>query len=137
MLARRASGVSLIELVVVIVALSIGMVILGSAFLSSARSVSVNEDVQITWQVAQACADHVLGRVRRPGAYANVDGSSDPCTAINANGTTGCAVGTQYVSVENLASGAGPCTVGPCRRITVCARRNGYDAKVLFMFVDA
>ena len=138
MIARvRARGVSLIELVIVIVAMSIGLVALGGAYLSSGRSVELNEDVQVAWQVAQACADHTLGRVRRPGAFANVAAGSNPCSGIAANGTTGCA-GGQYATVANApAAGTEPCAVGPCRTVSICARRGGYDATLTFVFTDS
>jgi type II secretory pathway pseudopilin PulG len=133
-----ARGVSLIELIIVIVAVTIGVVLLGDAYLSSARSVAVNENAQIAWQVAQACADHTLGRVRRPGAFANVVAGSDPCVALPANGTAPCPPAVGFATVtDGPASGTEPCAVGPCRTVAICVRRGGYDATITFMFVDS
>jgi hypothetical protein len=114
------------------------VVLLGDAYLTSARSVALNEDTQIAWQVAQACADHTLGRVRRPGAFTNVVAGSNPCAGIAANGTGTCLPTDRYaVVVDGPAAGTEPCAVGPCRTVSVCVRRGGYDATLTLMFVDS
>jgi hypothetical protein len=128
----RLGGVSLIELIVVIVAMTVGIVTLGSAYLLSARSVKTNEDIQIAWQVAQACADHTYGRVRRPGAFANVVAGSNPCSLLPANGTV------RTVTVTDMAGGTEPCAgaAWSCRQVLVTVTRGGYSATVNFMFLD-
>ncbi len=126
-------GVTLIELIIVIVALTAGVALLGRAFVEPARSVADNENIQIAWQVAQACADHALGRKRisgTSGAFANITGAN-PCPAFNGI-TPGWAVADT--------TGAGVCTgiagAANCTQVTVTAAKGGYTATLVFVVVD-
>ena len=130
----RQAGVSLLELVIVIVAVAAGIALLGNAYLSAAQSVATNEDIQLAWQTAQACADYNLGRRRKSGtsgAFANVAiGASQACPAVPA-GTSGT------FSVTDT-SGAGVCSglSGACRQVAVSATRGTYTASLTFVIVD-
>jgi prepilin-type N-terminal cleavage/methylation domain-containing protein len=131
-------GVSLIELIIVVVALAAGIALLGTGYLQAARTVATNEDIQVAWQVAQACADHALGRVRRPGAFANVATGSNPCGSLPTNGTTVCPGKTFYAEVNDLAVGTEPCTGAGwiCRQVDVCVARGGYTATLTFALIE-
>jgi Tfp pilus assembly protein PilW len=134
----RLPGSTLIELIVVIVATTIGLVTLGSAYLTSARSVTANEDIQIAWQDAQSCADFILGAVRRPGTVASVPlaNPSAVCTnaAVPLHGGS-----ARVVIVSSIAAGTEPCAAAGwvCRLVNVSVTRGSYTASVNFMFVDS
>ena len=129
------SGFSLIELVMVIVILSIGVVAIGSAFAYLSRSLALNEDLQRTWQIAQECADHVLGQARKPGSYAAVPlGSpSSACDSVAAVGGY-----TRTVDVTALASGGALCSGAGwgCKRVDIAVTRGAVTASLNFMIVD-
>jgi prepilin-type N-terminal cleavage/methylation domain-containing protein len=128
----RQRGVTLIELIVVIVAMTAGMALLGSYFIEPAQSVAVNENIQVAWQGAQACADFSLGRARAPGSTANITtGMADPCPAAPVGAT-------RSFVVANLAGGTEPCAgaAWTCRTVTVSVTKNTYTASVTFMVVD-
>jgi prepilin-type N-terminal cleavage/methylation domain-containing protein len=63
----RHRGVSLIELVMVIVVLSVASVGLITGFTQLPRSLLLSEDVQTTAQLAQECAEHILASRRNLG----------------------------------------------------------------------
>jgi prepilin-type N-terminal cleavage/methylation domain-containing protein len=130
-------GVSLIELIIVIVAVSIGVAALGTAYLTSAKSVTLNEDIQIAWQDAQSCAEFILGSVRRPGSFASVPAAS-PSPVCTAAAVPLNAASTRVVSVAALAAGTEPCALASwsCRMVNVSVTRSGYTASVNFMIVD-
>jgi len=69
---RARTGFSLIELIIVIVVVAIAAVAIGSAFAYITRSQALSVDLQRATQIAQECADHVIGRGRKPGTYATV-----------------------------------------------------------------
>lgn len=126
----RQRGVTLIELIIVIVALTAGVALIGTAFVQPARSIIDNENVQITWQVAQGCADYVMGRAR--ALYANVP----VATGAACPNVPGGATGTYDVSAN---AGAGACTglgATACRNVVVNASRGGYSVTLNFMFVN-
>jgi len=134
----RQRGASLIEVIIVIVVLAAGIALLGTGYLQAARTVATNEDIQVAWQVAQACADHTLGRVRRPGAFANVTVGSNPCGGLPTNGTTVCPGETLYARVSTLAAGTEPCTGGgwTCLQVDVCVARGGHTATLTFPLIE-
>jgi prepilin-type N-terminal cleavage/methylation domain-containing protein len=127
-----ARGVTLIELVIVIVALSIGVLLLGTAYLQAARSIPTNENIQIATQVAQACADHILGRRRMPGTFTFLGSTPPLCPTINGL--------TPVVSVTAMGTGpipTDPCQTGwTCNLVDVQVTRDGFTAQVQFMAVQ-
>jgi prepilin-type N-terminal cleavage/methylation domain-containing protein len=131
----RHRGVTLIELVVVIVVLTAGAALLGTSFLEPARSIADNENIQMTWRVAQACADHALG-VRRisgtSGSYALVTSPLVPaCPTLNSITPTIAVAATTNVGACS-ALGAG----SACKAVTVTASKGGYTATLNFVVVD-
>lgn len=131
----RHRGVTLIELVVVIVVLTAGTALLGTAFLEPAKSVADNENIQMTWRVAQACADHALG-VRRisgtSGSYALVTSPLVPaCPTLN-----GITPTIAVASTTNAGACAGLGAGNACKAVTVTATRSGYTATINFVVVN-
>ena len=130
----RQRGVSLIELIIVIVVLVAGVALLGRAFVEPARSVAEKENIQTAWQVAQSCADHALGMRRpsgtSPAGFANITvGMANPCPAFGGV--------TQTFTVTDT-SGAGACAgvAGTCRQIAITAAKGGYTASVNLVVVN-
>jgi hypothetical protein len=127
----KSHGVTLIEFIIVIVALTAGVALIGTSFVEPARSVIDNENIQISWQVAQGCAEHALGRAR--ALYSNITvGMADPCPSLPA--------GVTRTFTVTDTSGAGACTgiagAGVCRNVAITASRGGYTASVTFMIVN-
>jgi Tfp pilus assembly protein PilW len=133
----NCEGVSLIELIIVIVAVSIGVAALGTAYLSSAKSVTLNEDIQIAWQDAQSCADFILGAVRRPGTFASAPVAS-PSAICTTGGVPLNAGNTRVVAITSLAAGTEPCALAgwTCRMVNVSVTRSAYVASLNFMIVN-
>lgn len=132
--AARQAGVSLLELVIVIVAIAAGIALLGNAYLAAAQTVAANEDIQIAWQTAQTCADYNLGRRRKSGtsgAFANVAiGAAQACPSVPAGATATFTV--------TDTSGAGVCTglSGACRQVVVSATKGTYTASLTFVVAN-
>jgi len=131
----RSAGFSLIELVMVIVMLSIAAVAIGSAFAYMSRSLALNEDLQRSWQIAQECAEHVVGQAREPrGSYASVPVGS-PSTACNS--VPAVAGYTRTVNVTNMASGSALCSAGwNCKQIQISVVRGSNTSTLNFMVVN-
>ena len=115
-------GVSLIELVVVIVAMAAGMALLGTAYIEPARSITDNANIQTAWRVAQACADQTLGRVRAPGQFSNLPLGTSTLTF----GGTNCTI-TAGPDVANCLA-----TTFTCRPVNVSVTTGGYTASLNF-----
>lgn len=136
---RGEAGLSLIELVIVIVVLAIAVVAIGSAFMHSSRSLRLNEDLQRAWQMAQECADHVVGSARKPGAFTAVslNNPSAICNilpvAAGFNRTvavTGIATASTAVALCNSPAWA-------CRRVRIVVQQGAATMAALnFMLVQ-
>ena len=129
----KQRGVSLIELIIVIVALLAGVALLGNAFIEPARSVADNENIQIAWQVAQACADHALGRRRVSGAsggFSNITvGMANPCPTLNG-------ITPGFTVTDPAGTGACAGLAGTCRQVAITATKGGYQASVTLVVVN-
>lgn len=119
----RQRGVTLIEMVIVIVILAIAATAIMDLFVNSAKSYQTNESVQTAAQLAQECAEHILA-TRRTQGYA---------TAI----TTTCAALPAVAGyATTVTPGAEPaaCATSPCRQFDVVVTHNGTErARVVFM----
>lgn len=129
-------GFSLIELVMVIVVLSMGVVAIGSAFAYMSRSLAANEDLQRASQIAQECAEHVVGQARKTGgSYASIPlgTPSTACDSVPAVAGYG-----RTVNVTAMAAGGALCAAGwSCKRVEIAVTRSAATVAVLnFMLVD-
>jgi prepilin-type N-terminal cleavage/methylation domain-containing protein len=131
----KSAGFTLIELVIVIVILTVGVVGIGSAFVYMSRSLGLNEDLQRSWQIAQECAEHVLAQAREPrGSYASVPVGS-PSTACNS--VPAVAGYTRTVNVTNMAAGSALCSAGwNCKQINISVTRGSITSTLNFMVVN-
>ena len=123
---KRQRGVTLIEMVIVIVILAIAATAIMDQFVTSARSYETNESVQTAAQLAQECAEHILA-TRRLQGYA---------TAIAATCPALPAAYTSSGYVRNASFGAAPaaCVTAPCAQVDVVVTHSGSErARVVFM----
>lgn len=148
MLRSPRAGFSLLELIIVIVVLAVAAAALSTAFLVSTNSLGANEDVLLTHRHAAECADHIVGKARKPGSFAALAKSGTECDALPAlpggiTRTLTCRVSAAVTGAvctgPALSTGAGfPCggALWPCLQFTVAVTRNGYSASVDVMLID-
>ena len=112
-------GFSLIELIMIIVALGIMGAFLSTTLTQLPRPLTVNEGAQTASQLAQQCSERILGRRRNP-----LVGFTPIASGICA----GLPVLPGYAinDVVNAAfvGGACPGVAGTCKRVTVTVTRN-------------
>jgi len=130
-------GFTLIELIIAIVVVAIAAVAIGSAFAYMTRSQALSSDLQRATQIAQECAEHVVGLGRKPGSYAAVApvaAGSTICDTLPAI-TAGF---TRTVNITDVAgSGALLCAAGwACKRVEIVAQRGAAAVRLNFMLID-
>lgn len=114
---RRLSGFTLIELVIVMIVISVGILGLTAVFSNTSRSLSANETLLRAAQYAQECAERAIA-TRRDFGFDWFATNTFSC-GTNPSGFTSA------VSVGNTYSGTGispdPCPSGVnnCRNIGV------------------
>lgn len=132
----KRNGFSLIELIIVVVVVAIAAVAIGSAFAYMSRSLALNANLQPATQIAQECADHIMGVGRRPGSYAAVVPVASPSTICNSLAAVPAGF-NRVVNVTLVPAGA-LCTAGwACKRIEIIVTRAGANLVTLnFMLVN-
>ena len=127
---KTARGFSLIELIMIIVALGIASAFLAPTFTQLPRSLAVNEGAQTSSQLAQQCSERVLALRRSTVAgfgFGSIVIGSDPCAGLPT--LTGYAVTGNVVDWSNVA----PCpsaAANSCKRVTVTVNRNAVTVAV-------
>lgn len=136
-MSAKRNGFSLIELIIVIVVVAIAAVAIGSAFAYMSRSLALNANLQTATQIAQECADHVMGRGRKPGSYAAVVPVASPSTICNSVPAVPAGF-NRVVNVTVMPVGGALCSAGwACKRIEILVTRAGADLVTLnFMLVN-
>lgn len=116
-----ARGFSLIELVMIIVALGVASAFLATTFTQLPRSLDVSEGAQTGSQLAQQCSERVLARRRASGAGLGF-------MSIVSGTCLGMPTLTGYIVTDLVdAAFAGPAcpgVAGTCKRVTVTVTRN-------------
>ena len=130
----KSAGFTLIELVIVIVVLTIGVVAIGSAFAYMVRSLTVNEDLQYSWQIAHECAEHVLGQARAPRGHFTAVAAGAGSAICNGMAVAGY---TRVVNVTNMATGGALCSAGwTCKRVEIVVSKGAMSTSLNFMLVQ-
>jgi prepilin-type N-terminal cleavage/methylation domain-containing protein len=126
-------GFSIIELVIVVVIVAIAAVAIGSAYAYMMRSLALNQDLQRGWQIAQECAEHVVGQARKPGTYASVPTGGTACDAIPQS-----APYTRSVAVADIAAVGALCSVANgCKSVSITVTSGAATLATLnFMLVN-
>ncbi len=130
----RRAGFSLIELIMVIVVVSIAAVSIGSAFSYIARAQGRGTDLLGATQVAQECAEHILGRARKPNNFALVVAGGTACDAIVIPAGYG-----RVVLVTDIAGASGTICTGAgwaCKSVVVTATRGVATVTVNSMLIN-
>ncbi len=128
---RRAAGFSLIELMIVMVIISVGILGMTSLFSTSLKSLSTNETLQQAAQYAQECAESVMATRRNLGFS-----SSFSC---GTGATTGF---SRILTLGTLYTGTGAClttTALNCRNVLITVTSNNDPAlssSITLMLVD-
>jgi type II secretory pathway pseudopilin PulG len=127
---RTARGFSLIELIMIIVAIGVIGAFLTTSFTQLPRSLAVNEGAQTASQLAQECSEQMIARRRSTVAgfgFASIVIGSDPCAGLPT-----LAGYTVTGTVVDL-SGVAPCpsvAANSCKRVTVTVTRNAVTVAV-------
>ena len=132
-------GFSLIELIIAIVVVAIAAVAIGSAFAYMSRSQVLGTDLQRASQIAQECAEHIVGRGRKPNTYAQVtpvSANSTICDSLPAPG--GGFTRTVNIRDQATAGVTGTvCTAGwNCKHVQVTAARGTAQVTVNLMLIN-
>lgn len=120
----RQRGVTLIEMVIVIVILAVAATAIMDQFVNSANSYQTNESVQTAAQLAQECAEHILATRRLQGYTTAI--------AVDCSALPSVAGYTTAVSTSALVSP--PCVTTSCTQFDVIVTHGGTErARVIFM----
>jgi len=130
-------GFTLIELIIAIVVVAIAAVAIGSAFAYMTRSQVLSSDLQRASQIAQECAEHVVGLGRKPGSYAAVAPVAADSTICNALPAITAGF-TRTVNITDVAGGGALfCAAGwACKRVEIIAQRASAVVRLNFMLID-
>ena len=126
----KQKGVTLVELVIVMIVFSILAVPLSNGFLSVSKSLIINEEVKAASNLARACAEHIL--------YQRRNGASTFLTT-DCNGITGfLGSATLTITPSDSTTNAPLCPVpanlslpGPtiCDEIVITANNSGGQSR--------
>jgi type II secretory pathway pseudopilin PulG len=129
----RPGGFTLVELVLVMLVISGGLIGLATVFGGSYRSLSANETLQQAAQYAQECAERVLS-VRRDLGFTSTGINSTMCDS------PAMAAGfTRTVTVPATTTGTGTtaCPSGTtCREVTVAVTNGSLSSSVSVLLVN-
>lgn len=140
--AARQRGISLIELIIVIVILTVSAAFVAVALLPAAKSIEVDEYIRTATREAQECMTHVVMRRREQGipGWATNLAVASPSTLCNSLGvTTGF---TRVLNVTNTDSTGTPAcpsaSTGTCKLavVTVTHTASGYSAVLRLLFIN-
>ena len=124
---RRAHGFTLIEMVVVMLIISGGMLGITSLFSNTAKSLSTNETLQQATQYAQECAERVMATRRNLGfdwfATNKIDAATQTSCSTNPSGFTRTVkLNPLFTATPNYYTGTGStaCPNGTnCRDVSI------------------
>lgn len=126
MICTHQKGLTLIEVVLVILLLSIASVAVLGQFTQMARSYDSNEHAQTAAQLAQECAEHIFAQ-RRLQTYAAA--ISATCPLLPATYTA-----AGYARTVSFGAAPGACVTLPCTQVDVVVTHNATEwARTVFM----
>ena len=138
---RPHQGFTLIELVIVMLIISAGLLGIASLFGSTSTALSTNETVQQATQYARECAERVIG-IRRSQGFASASISSTMC-----NTTTDTPAGqmpamptgfARTVAITTYNGTGSPCPTGTanCKDVVVTVSKASLSSAVTIMLVN-
>ncbi len=119
--AQESSGFSLIELVIILVIISVGVLGISAQFTNNLSTQVSNETIQQAAQYAQECAERVIETRRKVGTEATngfdwFEANTFSCGS-NPSGFTRT---TNPVGASYTGNGSGPCPTGMrCRDVAI------------------
>ena len=134
-------GFTLIELVIVMLIISAGLLGIASLFGNTSSALSTNEGLQQATQYAQECAERVVG-IRRSSGFGSSSISSTMCntTADTPAGllppmATGF---TRSVAITTYNGTGSPCPTGTanCKNVVVTVTKAPLSAAITIMLVN-
>ena len=142
-MSRGRAGFSLVELVIAIVVVAIAAAAIGSAFAYMSHAQTLATDLQRATQIAQECADHVIGRGRKPGTYATIPVglSSTFCDGLPASAGFARTVNirSEALPVGNtIPAGTALCDTASwnCKHVEISVRRGAAVITLNFMLIN-
>ena len=136
---KKPSGVTLVELVILVVVMGIIIPPLASGFTNSAKMISVRKNLQLGVTESSACAEHILG-LRRKGAYADIAlGSNNTiCDSITyTTAFTSASLG-RTVNIVTVDPAVDPtCPSATCKMVDIEIDKSGQAiSSIQFMLAD-
>lgn len=131
---RRASGFTLIELVLVMVVISVGLLGIASLFSNTSTALSTNEALQQAAQYAQECAERVMA-VRHDLGFNSTSINGTMCNSLGTTpGFTRTLTGTSSTYTGDASSA---CPDGAtCRNVGVTVAGNSVSSSITVMLVN-
>ena len=129
-------GVSLVEIVIIIIVLGIVAIPFSNGFISVSRSFIINDEVLQSNTYAQSCAEHILYFRRSPDittqGYANLANSATSTVCDALPNPAGLAIN---VDIETSLDPA--CATGNCKSVTITVASNGQPrANIEFLLMN-
>lgn len=137
---RRADGFTLIELVIVMIVISVGLLGLAGAFSNASSSLSANETLQQAAQYAQECAESAMATRRDLGfdwfSTNTFSCGSNPSGFIRTLNPVG-AIYTGVSSGSCNSHNPCPCPNGiSCRDVDITVTKGSLYSSISIMLVD-
>ena len=142
---KNQSGVTLVELVMLIIVMAIIIPPLASGFSTSGKMVSIKKNLQLALTESEACAEHILG-IRRKVTYSDVtSGIANTICDISVPLTTDFSAVplTRTVDIYDIVNGAYVLNVADpncpvnCKNVYVTVTKSGdVINQIQFMLVD-
>lgn len=136
---HRSGGFTLIELVIVMVVISAGLVGITATFGNASKSLSTNEAVQRAAQYAQECAERALA-TRRDLGFAWFATNTFSCGGNPSGYTRTVAVGNIYTGpVSGACNGNNPCPCPSgitCRDVAIAVSNGLLSSSITVMLVN-
>lgn len=134
---RRSNGFTLIELVIVMIIISVGLVGLTSLFSNTSKSLTTNEVLQQAAQYAQECAERAIATRRsngftqfkangsfscgsNPSGFTRLPNDTNPDTGSTSTGTSSTACPNGII----------------CRNITITVTSGTLSSSITLMLAD-
>ena len=141
---KKQLGVTLVELVMLIIVMAIIILPLASGFSTAGKMVPIKKNLQLAITESEACAEHILG-IRRKLTYGDVTSGAPSiiCDGITEVSEFDAASLTRTVNIYDIVNGAfvlnvtdPNCPVN-CKNVYVTVTKSGdVINQIQFMLVD-
>jgi len=134
---KKQSGVTLIELIVLMVVMAIIIPPLASGIGTSGDMVGIQRNIQLAVSESQACAEHILGTRRKNGFAAIVPVSLDSSICSVVTHTTEFLAVPLNRTVDIVDSSGDAACPGTCKTVDITIDKAGQSiSSIQFMLID-